>query len=276
MFRTYMLVLLSVLLVASVGCAEPENRSKYGTRKSVEQFDPSAAFKEPSSIAAIRAACAGDRQEFDRWMNSGVDVNQRGERGITPLIWVLQCNRRAGVKMILDAGGDPNAIWTGYRDGSIGLHPVNAASRIPDSASLELILQAGGNPDGSGNRYASRPLLKAVILGNQKGYWKNYETLLRYGADQNKSGGGGTAVGMLASLNHWDKVAIAIENGYNFELPSIALRHQGVDLELINESRHAGYYRAEAILRDKGFDFPIDVNDYYPCDNDLCRLVRED
>ena len=107
--------------------------------------------------ALAAAAADGNRRKISKLLESGLDVNCTGYRGITPLYWVIASRQtsRAGIEALLQAGADPN------RPVSDGKPLIHYAAMREEPWILQAVLQYGGDPNAASESDGSPPLFAA-------------------------------------------------------------------------------------------------------------------
>ncbi|WP_121576576.1 ankyrin repeat domain-containing protein [Brenneria alni] len=100
---------------------------------------------EPSMAALLQSIRNGDEAAARHQLSQGLDLNIQGKEGVTPLLWlVYETQNKKAVKLALKLGADPN-----YKDGS-GDSIVNRVSGVRDPDWLRIVLDAGGDPNSIG------------------------------------------------------------------------------------------------------------------------------
>lgn len=138
-------------------------------------------FSDPQVRALVMAADDGNVKKIDQLVTSGINVNTRGKDGITPLIWTIYHQKKAGYQALLEHGADPNMQ---VQDGRYkGDSAMETAAQLSDSSYLKFALEHGGNPNlidtYDDNRFTL--LLSAILGGNES----NVKLLIAAGADVN-------------------------------------------------------------------------------------------
>jgi ankyrin repeat protein len=150
---------------------------------------------------AVCAAC-GDVQQIDQLVSQGVDPDARAKNGMTPLIWAMQANNKAGFVRLLARGAKVDYLVP-RRESTTLPAPVSrsligiAAANPTDSEWLLILLKQSANPnlvypkigndDVTDLGAGMTPLFNAV----QSGRTENVDLLLRYGAQINHQDNGG-------------------------------------------------------------------------------------
>ncbi|ADM97662.1 ankyrin repeat domain-containing protein [Dickeya dadantii] len=100
---------------------------------------------QPPMAALLQTIRKGDEAEARRQLAQGLNLNIQGKEGITPLLWLIyETQDKNAVRLALKLGADPN-----YKDGS-GDSAVNRVSGARDPDWLRIVLDAGGNPNAIG------------------------------------------------------------------------------------------------------------------------------
>jgi ankyrin repeat protein len=97
------------------------------------------AKAEPSKL--LSAAASGDTLKVQALMDQGAALNERDERGRTPLMLAVIDGRREVVRLLLDRGADPNAA-----DHS-GRTPLQMARQANSREIATMLEQSGARPD---------------------------------------------------------------------------------------------------------------------------------
>ncbi|PWC09284.1 hypothetical protein B4923_20360 [Brenneria roseae subsp. americana] len=111
---------------------------------------------EPPMAALLQSIQKGDEAAARQQLSQGLDLNIQGKEGITPLLWlVYETQDKKAVRLALKLGADPN-----YKDGS-GDSIVNRVSGVRDPDWLRIVLDAGGDPNSIG-RLGQPALFSAI------------------------------------------------------------------------------------------------------------------
>jgi ankyrin repeat protein len=150
--------------------------------------------EDPWQETALFAATQnGDLQTLQLLLDRGADPNHRNRRGQTPLMFAVWCEDGRALEMIdrlLRAGADVDAKDEG---GSTALN--DAAGKI-DPHLVRILLDAGADPNAYENYRGWAPLLHSLFpYGDEAVHVEVLRLLLASGADPNARGrGGGTAL----------------------------------------------------------------------------------
>ena len=91
--------------------------------------------------------------------NSGVGVNEEDWTGMVPLFHAVESGVVDAVRVLLDAGADPNGA------GSL-MSPITNSARRNNLCIMRLLIQRGANPDHADFADESTPVLFAAFHGN--------------------------------------------------------------------------------------------------------------
>ena len=163
-------------------------------------------FPDPTVRMLAAAAAGGDIAEVDRLVGQGVDVNSRGTRGATPLVWAMR--NLIGFTRLLELGADPNVVF-GY-GGSVMLF----AAQGRNLKFLEAALLHGGDPNLDTGAILGTPLIRAISSSQRA-----VDILLDAGADiEQRSYGGATPMFTAASLAEFASVYHLLNRGADHEV----------------------------------------------------------
>ncbi len=109
--------------------------------------------KHPGKISSLFEAIeAGDLESMRQFIRQGSDLEEISDErwGVTPLLVASELRNPKAMKVLLEAGADPNY------EGETGTSPVHLATA--DLACLNVILEAGGDPNLEAEDYIT-PLM---------------------------------------------------------------------------------------------------------------------
>ncbi|MCV9878099.1 ankyrin repeat domain-containing protein [Brenneria izbisi] len=99
-------------------------------------------FFTPPMVELLRTIQKGDETAAQRQIaQTRLDLNVQGKEGITPLLWLVMEKDQAGAKLALKLGANPN-----FRTGH-GNTAVNMVSGAKSPEWLKMMLDAGGDPN---------------------------------------------------------------------------------------------------------------------------------
>ncbi len=97
-----------------------------------------ANYFEPPMVELLTAISKGDEARAEALLEQGLDLNIIGKADITPLFWFIARQDKAGMKLALKLGADPN-----FRNG-YGNNPVCFVTGAKDNEWLQLLMASGG------------------------------------------------------------------------------------------------------------------------------------
>ncbi|WP_240630219.1 ankyrin repeat domain-containing protein [Brenneria alni] len=101
---------------------------------------------EPPMAALLQSIRNGDEAAARHRLSQGLDLNIQGKEGVTPLLWLIyETQDKEAVKLALKLGANPN-----YKDG-FGDSAVNSVSGAKDPDWLRMMLDSGGDPNAIGH-----------------------------------------------------------------------------------------------------------------------------
>ncbi|MFT7540532.1 MAG: ankyrin repeat protein [Gammaproteobacteria bacterium] len=163
--------LLGVLACRAVG-AELDPGPKSPTP---EALAVAAHFWNETTRELAAAAGEGDVERVASLIREGVDPNQQGEDGVTPLVWAVHSASLSGTRALLELGADPNIASD---SGDTALHLAVLSCR-PDL--VRALVERGANVrcPGAGAR---TPLMAAALSGSVE----SVRVLLELGGDASR------------------------------------------------------------------------------------------
>jgi ankyrin repeat protein/cytochrome c551/c552 len=169
---------------------------RQGFKKMLSQDREAAQLKGPGgSTPLMYAALYGDANSVKLLLDAGADPNVRNEAGATALMWATDDPEKT--RLLLEARADANAR---SEDGRTPL--LIAAMRFGSSAVVKLLLDHGANPSARSPE-GQTPLSEAVRAADEL----SLKTLIDGGADT--KGGAGPAL-FFALQRNCDKCANAL------------------------------------------------------------------
>ncbi len=180
-------------------------------------------FSGEKAIALARAAENGDVATIDALVREGVDVNTRGARNYTPLLWSFYKRSWDGYMALLRNKADPNILTD--RGEAVTL----VAAEYGDPKWLREALAHGGNPNlvdiGNPFGHMETPLIYAP--GNDphtlRDREENVRLLLAAGANPNYQGiDGQSAFFYAVTVTDYEAAAAMLDAGADMRLKSAA------------------------------------------------------
>ncbi len=219
---------------------------------------------ENKDVAQLAIAAAnGNIEEMKSLIEKGVDVNDAGQDGITPLFWAFLGDNIEGFQLLLENGAKPNTVIGGnhamrYYTEPIILENDDFEYTYDDAKFLEVVLQYGGDPNAVD---AKDDTMLMIACG--PGTMKRARLLVKAGAklEQTTPLNGDTALLTASTLNQYDKVWYLINQGADYMAKDkfgynlIDRIEEDVYVPGGNPVTDAGRKQVIAFLRKKGFTF---------------------
>ena len=162
-------------------------------------------FKDEKTRSLAKAAGNGNVQMINMLVGQGVEVNSKGEKGLTPLFWAMRQKNRNGFNALLKRGADPNLL---FDDGGSVMYWSILHS---DKYYLEQALVNGGNPNIKGGAFGGTIIFSA--LGTQS---DKLDMLITHGVDLNALNQFGSSPAIVAaSLGNFDVALKLLKAGAN-------------------------------------------------------------
>ncbi len=201
-------------IVAGICRDEPGSEE---CKKGIRGYDGKRGDSSPSEL--YKASEAGNTTIVNQLLGSGFDPNAPLKRtsdvkdpnapqaglGWTPLMIATAEGHTETVRVLLDAGAEPNA------QNNLGRTPLMYASNYGFTPIAKLLLAKGANPNvapNDDNRWT------ALMVAARKGYTETVRVLLAHGADKSlRDKNGNTALALAEAQGHSEVVRILTENG---------------------------------------------------------------
>lgn len=132
--------------------------------------DNTPSFAVDINAALITAAAQNDLQGVEMLLKNGADANANDVLGNRPLLHASRLGSAEMVRILLEAGADPNAKGMGYT--ALGLAALNGYAQVAD-----WLLQFGAYVEKRSDNDLT-PLMNAALLNNVT----TIQVLLRYDA----------------------------------------------------------------------------------------------
>lgn len=225
------------------------------TLAKVPEHEVRGLFDDDSTVKLVVAASHGDIDAIDKLVSEGADVNARGRKGITPLVFMLSQKNMAGFARLLSHGADPNLLYDGKN--SI----MRALSELDDSEFLKIAIEYGGDVNAiSGNQ-------SIIFYAIKHGRADNVKVLIDSGADinfQNKVTGK-TPLHIAGIANQYKIAYILLKSGADYSINDNLGRNGliwGIENNGINQEYEPYQWREKVInyLSDVG----INTNPRHP------------
>ena len=220
-------------------------------------------FFDTKMVELLHAIQRQDTASAKSMLAQGIDLNIRGDEGITPLLWLIMQKNADAVELALQLGADANfpAMVGINRDGPKPAQPLAIIAGDGDNKLFSLLLKYGASPN-SRDESTGQPAIFGTI-GHDN--WQQFNLLLEYGVDINATDNSKRNAALYAaSLLKYDFVIKMLELGIEYNIPNkggVTLAHAIETLFEINR-RNPDYklsndvHTAKKMLEDKGISFP--------------------
>jgi hypothetical protein len=241
----------------------------YNAQHILEGRTADMAFADPKIVKLATSACVGDKIGISEALKTGADVNAKGEEGMSPLIWAVDCDNADGVKALLVAGADPNYVKTGtFYDEPVpptrfivGRYSALYAAVEKDNLPLvRLLLAHGGDPNTHKDDKAGN---SALVLAWQNRNKDELDALLDADKDISRPIPYNESVAARAALaRDFPTVEDLLKRGYSYDLREIGRLTQNFG----GRSRRAATPTPEQqsardrvieLLKQRGVAFPV-------------------
>lgn len=259
--ETILLALISVSCAGgpSIGAMDAAERAfnERQREQSIHARTVNELYPDPKVVALAEAAASGDIDRIDQLVSEGVDVNYRGFKDVTPLLYALQ--DIDGFARLLEHGADPNLLDANRQS------PISRAAKMDDPQFLEAALRYGGDANmavgtwhiADRNAWLQEPVLHSVL---DLEAMDKIRMLLAAGADLDaRDSWGDTALHQAADANQFDVMYFLLEQGADYTIRdrtgvNLATRLGAkTDRQLLNEK---SLYRVIGWLEERGMDVP--------------------
>ncbi|XOZ32428.1 ankyrin repeat domain-containing protein [Halomonadaceae bacterium KBTZ08] len=241
-------VILLLVVISNLGGCNASVMSK--------DMNPKKHFEDEKVIALAKATVSGDVKTIDRLVSEGVDVNYRGRKNITPLLWSVGKPDKAGMRRLLEHGASPN-ILTDDGDSFIGF-----VAASPDTDYLKMALEYGGNPNLRNN--LEETVLFSAATANHENVEESIRFLIEYGADINAVDYSGTNAAMAAAgINQFRSAFFLIKKGIDYKQKN----QWGNSIVYVLERNRLGFFpgsekydfrtRIAAFLEERGIEVDL-------------------
>lgn len=186
---------------------------------------------EYSPRGFFRAVETGNVRAVQLFVEAGVDINQRNDKGWTPLMVAIFSSNEAAASLLMDAGaradiqdqrGYGPLHWAAYRGyvsvtkrliqsgvppdlkSHAGITPLLQAAAMGHADTAQILLEAGAHPSEPDNE-GWTPLHKAIANGHEM----VVEILMKAGADPTaRHAGGATPIGIAREKGKTEILAL--------------------------------------------------------------------
>ena len=193
MFHCGVVPVICLILFATMGCSMVKSSATNIAHK---------AFSDPKVASLAEAVASGDVKRIRDLIKQGIDVNARGDKGMSLLQWAVLNKSSKGLAALLDAGADPTK---GDDDGET---VMRYAAMANDPIYLQILLDHHVDPNIS-QLVSGEPPLSSALLGNRD---RQFAMLLKAGADLGHADRmGNTPLHVAAKINAFDHVLDLLE-----------------------------------------------------------------
>lgn len=220
-------------------------------------------FFNPELVNLLLAIQHNDKQTAQQLLAQGVDLNVRGDEGITPLLWLIMQKKIAPVELALQLGADANfpAMVAINRDGPKPAQPLAILAGDGDDKIFSLLLEYGADPNSRDHSTNTPALFGCIDHSN----WYQFNLLLENGADINATDGSNSNSALYASdIGKYDFVLKLVSLGasptqHSTTGASVAWR---VHSEFAKNTKNPAFKISEdvkktkALLIEQGVSFP--------------------
>lgn len=186
----------------------------------------------------VAAASQGQREEIERLLTGGADVNERQGDGATALHWAAYRGDAGLVRQLLEAGADPGPA------NHNGATPLWLAAARGDAAVIQALLEGGADAN------EALPLGRSpLMLAARSGHIDAVRALLQKGADVNaiETERGTTALMQAADQGHAEVLNELIRHGARVAAVSRPVMRDGRTAALGNADDPRRAVRQQAI-----------------------------
>lgn len=217
---------------------------------------------EPQMVQLIHTIEKGDRGKAQTLVESGVDLNIRGEHGLSPLLYFMSNKDISSMELAMQLGADPNFKGVVYppKGHSWEISPIGILSDGGNTKIFKLLLEYGADPNTLDN--INNPILFNVIGQDD---WEKFDLFLKYGGDINVKDSRGRRASMYAAnILKFDFFTRLIELGDDIYEPSDLGETVGNRITYFEKKKEKmpayrlsdDFYKAKEILIEKGIKFP--------------------
>ncbi|HIO97114.1 MAG TPA: hypothetical protein EYG71_04210 [Leucothrix sp.] len=209
-------------------------------------------FSDPIALEMAEAIDRSDTQAIKK-LAKNIDINTKGKRGMTFLIWAMGGELIESYKTLLSLGIDTEAGLIGEEDSITTPLDIATGLELPW---MKLLLEAGSDI----NQHIGRPRWWGASLGNN---WEVFDyLLLQPELDINaQSSSGYTEIMNLAGHENYKQVLKLLNKGADIHLTtrrgnSFAYRVQ-TSVPHKNHKQFPYYQQVLKFLKGKGIVFPV-------------------
>ncbi|NQT13621.1 MAG: ankyrin repeat domain-containing protein, partial [Planctomycetes bacterium] len=258
-----------------------------GSSPPSQKHPASNFFADPKVAELAEAAARGDVERIDSLVAEGVDVNARGEEGLTPLLYAMLGTTTRGFQRLLERGADPNYQ---LENGDSAVTWA-AGGRDPERVKillemLKILIARGADPNlrdlPSMPRNANSTISRPTPIYHARGH-ESARILIKAGADVDFQDDSRDTPMMDAALfKRFDVVYALLAGDADFrleDLRGLTLAKEILDRELDPMSEAAAWRRkCIEFMENSGVDFQEEklwIDDWYRRREELFRRADE-
>ncbi|MGL1050604.1 ankyrin repeat domain-containing protein [Vibrio vulnificus] len=220
-------------------------------------------FFDAKMVSLLHAIQRKDSAAAKAMLAQGVELNVRGEEGITPLLWLIMQKDLSAVELALQLGADPNfpAMIEINRTGPKPAQPLAIIAGDGDNKLFRLLLNYGASPNSRDDSTGHPALFRCIGHDN----WQQFTWLLENGVDINATDNSNDNAALYASsLLKFDFVVKLLELGIDYTKPNnagVTLAH-AIEVDFATNRKNPGFrlsedmHKAKAMLEERGVVFP--------------------
>ena len=163
-------------------------------------------FFKPKMVELILAIEKNDETQAHALIKQGLSLNVHGDEGITPLLWIVMQKNKAGMRLAIKLGADPNFARPN------GDTSVTMVAGGNDDELLLILLEGGGDANALDRN--GHPAIFGAIEGER---FEQIKMLIRFGADINLTNRSSDNSAMYAAaINKFETVHYLIDQGVDY------------------------------------------------------------
>ncbi|MGR2964077.1 ankyrin repeat domain-containing protein [Vibrio vulnificus] len=220
-------------------------------------------FFDAKMVSLLGAIQRKDSAAAKSMLAQGVELNVRGEEGITPLLWLIMQKDLSAVELALQLGADPNfpAMIEINRTGPKPAQPLAIIAGDGDNKLFRLLLNYGASPNSRADSTEHPALFRCIGHDN----WQQFTWLLENCVDINATDNSNRNAALYATgLLKYDFVVKLLELGIDYTKPNnagVTLAH-AIETVFGNNRKNPSFrlsedmHKAKAMLEERGVVFP--------------------
>ncbi|EHZ2653744.1 ankyrin repeat domain-containing protein [Vibrio vulnificus] len=220
-------------------------------------------FFDAKMVSLLGAIQRNDSAAAKAMLAQGVELNLRGEEGITQLLWLIMQKDLSAVELALQLGADPNfpAMIEINRTGPKPAQPLAIIAGDGDNKLFRLLLNYGASPNSRNDATGHSALFRCIGHDN----WQQFTWLLENGVDINATDNSNRNAALYATgLLKYDFVVKLLELGIDYTKPNnagVTLAH-AIETVFGNNRKNPSFrvsedtHKTKAMLEERGVVFP--------------------